>query len=78
VVGGNAFSQPLDPSQWSGIQQPALIAAGGKSPAWMRTANRALADAVPGAVHREIPGQTHIIKATAIAPVLTEFFGGAR
>jgi hypothetical protein len=44
----------------------------------MRTAVKATADAVPGAVYREIPGQTHIIKATAIAPVLTEFFGGAR
>jgi pimeloyl-ACP methyl ester carboxylesterase len=78
VVGENAFGQPLDAAQWAGLAMPVLIVAGGKSPASMRTAIKALADAVPGAVHREIPGQTHIIKATAIAPVLTEFFGGAR
>lgn len=78
VVGENAFGRPLDASQWAGVTSPALIAAGGKSPASMRTAIKVLADAVPGAVHREIPGQTHIIKATAIAPVLAEFFGGAR
>jgi pimeloyl-ACP methyl ester carboxylesterase len=76
VVGGNAFGQPLDASQWAGLEQPVLVVGGGKSPAWMRTSVRAVAGAVPGAVHREIPGQNHMIKATAIAPVLTEFFGG--
>jgi hypothetical protein len=29
---------------------------------------------VPGAQHREVPGQNHMIKATAIAPVLRDFF----
>ncbi|WP_112242585.1 alpha/beta fold hydrolase [Kribbella monticola] len=76
VVGANAFGQPLDASQWAGVAMPVLVVGGGKSPEWMRTAVKATADAVPGAAHREIPGQTHIIKATAIAPVLREFFGG--
>jgi pimeloyl-ACP methyl ester carboxylesterase len=76
VVGANAFGQPLGSSQWSGIEQPALVVGGGKSPAWMRTSVRAVADAIPGAEYREIPGQNHLIKATAIAPVLAEFFGG--
>ena len=34
----------------------------------------ALAAAVPNARHHVVPGQSHIIKATAIAPVLTGFF----
>jgi pimeloyl-ACP methyl ester carboxylesterase len=76
VVGRNAFGQPLDASQWAGIEVPVLVVGGGKSPAWMRASVRAVADAVPGAVHREIPGQNHMIKAAAIAPVLTEHFGG--
>lgn len=76
VVGQNAFGQPLDASQWTGIEVPVLVVGGGKSPAWMRTSVRAVADVVPGASHREIAGQNHMIKASAIAPVLTEYFGG--
>jgi hypothetical protein len=74
-LGANAFGGPLDPSQWSTLRAPVLIAAGGKSPEWMKNSMTALAAAVPAAQHRVIPGQSHIIKATAIAPVLTEFFG---
>ncbi len=74
-LGPNAFGRPLDASQWSALELPVLIAVGGKSPAWMKNGMTALAAAVPAARHREIPGQSHIIKATAIAPVLTEFFG---
>jgi pimeloyl-ACP methyl ester carboxylesterase len=75
VLGGNAFGQPLDASQWAGLELPVLVVGGGKSPVWMRTSVKAVAAAVPGAVHREIPGQNHMIKASAIAPVLVEFFG---
>jgi len=78
MLGDNCFGRPLDASQWAGLTMPVLVAGGGKSPAWMRTSVKAVAAAVPGAAHREIPGQNHLIKTTAIAPVLTEFFGGAR
>jgi pimeloyl-ACP methyl ester carboxylesterase len=74
VVGDNVAGRPLDASQWAAIGIPVLVVSGGKSPGWMKTSVRALADAVPGAEHREIPGQNHLIKATAIAPVLTGFF----
>ena len=33
-----------------------------------------LADALPDAAYRTLPGQNHMVKAHAIAPVLTEFF----
>jgi pimeloyl-ACP methyl ester carboxylesterase len=78
VLRENCFGQPLDASQWESVKAPALVVGGGKSPQWMRTSVKAVAAAVPGAEHREIPGQNHMIKATAIAPVLAEFFGGAR
>ena len=78
LVGDNCFGKPLDASQWAGVGMPVLVVGGGKSPQWMRTSVKAVAAAVPGAEHREIPGQNHIIKATAISPVLAEFFGGAR
>lgn len=76
LLGDNCFGQPLDSSQWAGLEMPVLVVGGGKSPGWMRTSVQAVAAAIPGAVHREIPGQNHMIKATAIAPVLTDFFAG--
>src|SRR5215470_17043967 len=50
------------------------IIAGGKSPAWLQNATRALAQALPGASHQTLPGQTHIVKPKPLAPVLAEFF----
>ena len=74
VVGDNVAGRPLDAAQWAGIECPVLTVFGGKSPAWMKTSVRAVADAVPGAECQEVPGQTHIIKTAAIAPVLAGFF----
>jgi len=48
--------------------------AGGKSPAWLQNAAQALAQALPGASHQTLPGQTHIVKPKPLAPVLADFF----
>ena len=68
--------KPFTPGEWATVKVPALIAAGGKSPAWMTNGTRALADALPDAIYRTLPGQNHMVKAQAIAPVLTDFFTG--
>ncbi|MFI7065930.1 alpha/beta fold hydrolase [Kribbella sp. NPDC050124] len=73
LLGENCFGQPLDASQWASIDQPVLVVNGGKSPRWMKTSVRALGSAVPGAKHEEVPGQNHMIKASAIAPVISGF-----
>jgi pimeloyl-ACP methyl ester carboxylesterase len=73
VLGQNCFGRPLDTEQWATIEAPALVVNGGKSPGWMRTSVKALAGAVPGAKHDEVPGQNHMIKASAIAPVISAF-----
>jgi pimeloyl-ACP methyl ester carboxylesterase len=65
---------PLTSAEWAGIKPPVLVAAGGKSPDWMTNGTRALAGALPDARYRTLPGQTHMVKPQAIAPVLTEFF----
>ncbi|MET9271283.1 alpha/beta hydrolase [Kribbella sp. NPDC003557] len=75
VLGDNCFGDPMDATQWAAIEQPVLVVNGGKSPAWMKASTRALADAVPGAKHTEVPGQNHVIKAAAIAPVIAGFGG---
>ena len=65
---------PFTAGEWAGVKVPTLVAVGGKSPAWMTNATRALADALPDASYRTLPGQNHMVKAQALAPVLTEFF----
>jgi hypothetical protein len=45
-----------------------------KSPAWLQNAAQDLAHALPGASHRTLPGQTHIVKAKPLASVLADFF----
>jgi pimeloyl-ACP methyl ester carboxylesterase len=72
-----AFGQqgrPLPADRWASLTAPTLVMAGGKSPGWLQNAARAVAQALPRASHRTLPGQTHIIKAKALAPVLAEFF----
>ncbi|WP_327637587.1 alpha/beta hydrolase [Kribbella sp. NBC_00482] len=73
VLGRNCFGDPMDTEQWAPIEQPVLVVNGGKSPGWMKSSTRALAAAVPGAGHTEVPGQNHMIKAAAIAPVIAGF-----
>jgi pimeloyl-ACP methyl ester carboxylesterase len=66
--------KPLTAAEWAEVKAPTLVAVGGKSPAWITNATHALADALPDARHRTLPGQNHMVKPQAIAPVLTEFF----
>jgi pimeloyl-ACP methyl ester carboxylesterase len=66
--------QPLTAAEWADVKVPTLVAVGGKSPAWITNGTRALADALPDARYQTLPGQNHMVKPEAIAPVLTEFF----
>ncbi|WP_135553658.1 alpha/beta fold hydrolase [Paenibacillus cymbidii] len=68
--------KPLPTDYWADVTAPTLVASGSKSPAWMRNAMQALANALPHAEHRTLAGQTHIVKPAALAPVLTHFFAG--
>jgi pimeloyl-ACP methyl ester carboxylesterase len=74
IVRDHQQGRPFTPGEWSAIKAPTLVAAGGKSPAWITNGTRALAAALPDGSHRTLNGQNHMVKAQAIAPVLTEFF----
>jgi pimeloyl-ACP methyl ester carboxylesterase len=76
IVQDHQRGTPFASAEWAAVKVPTLVAAGGKSPAWMANATRALADALPDAPYRTLPGQNHMVKPQAIAPVLTEFFLG--
>ncbi|MFI6641086.1 alpha/beta fold hydrolase [Streptomyces sp. NPDC050504] len=58
------------------VARRTLVISGGASPEWMRSAARAVADAVPRARHRTLTGQTHEVAPQVLAPVLTDFFAG--
>jgi pimeloyl-ACP methyl ester carboxylesterase len=75
VLGDTGSGKPLPADRWTSVTAPALVMDGGKSPAWMRNGMRQLSE-VLGAPYRTLPGQTHMLKPQAVAPVLTEFFGG--
>jgi pimeloyl-ACP methyl ester carboxylesterase len=72
-------SQSGDPStleQWASVRVPTLIADGEASPRWMREATQALANVLPHAQNRTLPGQSHGVDPDVLAPVLVEFFNG--
>jgi hypothetical protein len=56
------------------IKAPILVMDGGKSPTSMRHAIQALARTLPNANYRTLAGQTHMVKADVLVPVLVEFF----
>ena len=73
IVNDYRKGEPLPSDRWTSVTMPTLVAAGGKSPEWMRNAMRELAE-VLDAEHRTLEGQTHIVKPEALAPVLVDFF----
>jgi pimeloyl-ACP methyl ester carboxylesterase len=75
IVLDNQRGKPLPITRWTSSTAPTLVVAGSKSPAWMRNAMQALARVVPNAKHYTLDGQTHMVSAKALAPVLVEFFG---
>jgi pimeloyl-ACP methyl ester carboxylesterase len=74
IVKDDQRGQALARDRWAAVDVPVLVLEGGKSPPWMRNGAAAIARALPRATLRSLPGQTHMVKAKVVAPVLTEFF----
>lgn len=74
AVESHQHGKPLTRNDWPNITMPSLVVVGGKSPDWMHNGMQSLADMLPNAQHHTLPGQMHIVKAEALAPVLIEFF----
>jgi pimeloyl-ACP methyl ester carboxylesterase len=75
ILGDTGRGVPLDAGRWAGVTVPAIVMDGGKSPQYMRNAAKALSAALPKADYRTLPGQTHMVKAAAVAPAVKEFLG---
>ncbi|WP_042399155.1 alpha/beta fold hydrolase [Streptacidiphilus carbonis] len=74
VLGDTGSGRPLSKDRWTSATLPTLVMDGGKSPQSMRDGMHQLADVLPDTDYRTLPGQTHMLKPGAVAPVLTEFF----
>jgi pimeloyl-ACP methyl ester carboxylesterase len=77
IVIGHQQGEPIPAGYYDRVPAPTLVLLGAKSPAYMHSGQRAIADAVPGARLMTLPGQTHMIKAPVVAPVVAEFLRGA-
>jgi pimeloyl-ACP methyl ester carboxylesterase len=62
--------KPLPEGAYDAVTQPALVIAGGKSPAYMKNSQAAIAEALSAGRLETLPGQTHMIKAKVTAPVV--------
>jgi pimeloyl-ACP methyl ester carboxylesterase len=56
------------------VMQPALLMAGEKSEAWMQTGVKRLSEALGGARHVTLAGQTHDVRIGPLSELLLEFF----
>ncbi|MEV5571676.1 alpha/beta hydrolase [Spirillospora sp. NPDC052269] len=61
------------PAGLDGLTVPTLVLEGGTAP-WVSHSAKALSAALPDARHTVLPGQTHDVDPSAIAPALAEFF----
>lgn len=70
VMGGD-FEVPV--AELAAVAVPTLVVWGGKAAAEMSAGNQRVAEAIPAAQTRVLPGQTHNVTPAALAPVLREF-----
>jgi pimeloyl-ACP methyl ester carboxylesterase len=73
-VGAFMEGKPLPAGHWGKVTAPVLVADGGASPAWMGHGADALAKVLPRASRQTLEGQTHMVDASVLAPVLSDFF----
>jgi len=78
IMGDTQLGRPLPAARWPGTKVRTLVIVGGKSPACFHNGTRMLADLLPNAERRVLDGQTHMVKAKVLAPVLTDYFAGGR
>ena len=67
-------ARPLPDGYYADVKAPTLVIAGGKSPAYMKNAQAAVAAQLQHGTLAELPGQTHMVRGKATAPALREFF----
>ncbi len=67
--------RPLPEDYYAEVKPETVVIAGGKSPAYMKNAQAAVAAQLPHGRLLTLPGQTHMVKAKATVPALLDHFG---
>ena len=78
VMDGTMAGDPTLLDRWASVAIPTLVLAGGASPAFMHRGAAALTGVLPDATMQVLEGQTHGAAPDVLAPVLLDFFLGAR
>jgi pimeloyl-ACP methyl ester carboxylesterase len=78
IMGETQLGRPLPAARWPGTKVRTLVIVGGKSPAFFHNGTRMLADLLANAEHRVLDGQTHMVKANVLGPVLIDYFARER
>jgi pimeloyl-ACP methyl ester carboxylesterase len=73
----NMHGRPLEAREWATVTCPTLVAYGAKTYPVIKHASKSLADVLPNATLRELPGQNHNVSPNAIVPVLAQFVAGS-
>lgn len=76
VVLEHQQGRPLPTGYFDAVQPETLVLVGGKSPAYMKNGQAAVAAAVPNARLETLPGQTHMIKPRVVAAAIAPFLLG--
>jgi thioesterase domain-containing protein len=74
IMGESTRGDTFPPRLFGDVHVRTLVLDGGASPAWVRNAAQAVADALPLGQRRTLAGQTHQVSPDALAPVLLDFF----
>jgi hypothetical protein len=73
IMGETRLGRPLPAARWPGTKVKTLVIVGGKSPAFFHNGTRMLADLLPNAERGVLDGQTHMVKAKVLAPLLIDY-----
>lgn len=74
LVGRYQQGEPLPEGHYAGVGIPSVVIAGGKSPAYLKNAQAAVAAQIPDAELVTLAGETHMVRAKATTPVLRAHF----
>ncbi len=72
----NMQGRPLQAEEWATVTCPTLVVNGTKTYPVLKHASKALAEVLPNATVRELPGQNHNVSPSAIVPLLAGFVAG--
>jgi pimeloyl-ACP methyl ester carboxylesterase len=74
IMGDTMWGDPASLEQFATITTPTLVMDGGESPSFMHNGAETLANILPNAQHRRLPGQDHGAADEVLTPALVEFF----